>query len=431
MTNDSSPVRLPQGVRDFLPRAAARRRAIAERLLEAFAAWGYERLITPVFECADVLERGLGADARAAALRFVEPGSGEVVALRPDFTPQVARIAATRLADIEGPLRLCYEGAVNRLTSPSRGPLAQREILQAGVELIGAGAGGPDADAEALAVAAAALATIGLPAQLDVGHVAPARAVLEAIDDPAARAALALALGKKDKAQVARAAALPAMNGLAKLAVALCDLWGPVDEVLARAKALPWPDSVATALGELERAVASARRLAPEARFTADLGELRGFEYYTGLRFAGYARGAGDAVLRGGRYDTLVGRYGRAARAVGFAVDIEAIAQAQRAAQVSAPAPTPGVLVIGADREAAGRIAQALRATGLRAAVDLVGGDPTERRRYAGEVGWTHVLAVDAASAYAVDGGDPIAVASAAIAAASHGDAALLRALFA
>ena len=73
-------------MRDFLPCAAARRRSLAENVLEVFEAWGYARIMTPVFECADVLERGLGAGARAAAIRFVEPGSGEVVALRPDIT---------------------------------------------------------------------------------------------------------------------------------------------------------------------------------------------------------------------------------------------------------------------------------------------------------------------------------------------------------
>src|SRR5688572_8471487 len=119
MSSDAA-IRLPAGVRDFLPRAAARRRAIAEGLLAAFEAWGYARIITPVFEHADVLERGLGAGARATVIRFVEPGSGEVVALRPDITPQIARIAATRMRDLDGPLRLCYEGAVTRLAGPQR-----------------------------------------------------------------------------------------------------------------------------------------------------------------------------------------------------------------------------------------------------------------------------------------------------------------------
>ncbi|MBA3391950.1 MAG: ATP phosphoribosyltransferase regulatory subunit, partial [Deltaproteobacteria bacterium] len=122
MTSPS--IRLPSGVRDFLPRAAARRRTLAERVIAVFEAWGYARLITPVFECADVLELGMGQGARAAAIRFVEPGTGEVVALRPDITPQVARIVATRLADVAGPIRLCYEGAVTRLA----GEAGQREI---------------------------------------------------------------------------------------------------------------------------------------------------------------------------------------------------------------------------------------------------------------------------------------------------------------
>src|SRR5262245_51560690 len=196
MSHPPSPVRLPQGVRDFLPRAAARRRAIAERLLAAFEAWGYARIVTPLFECADVLERGLGADARAAAIRFVEPQTGEVVALRPDITPQVARLVATRLAEVGGAVRLCYEGAVARLATGARG---QREILQAGVELYGSGS--PEGDAEVVSVAAAALATAGLPdVRLEVGHVALARHALAAIESEEQRTAVTLSLLRKDRA---------------------------------------------------------------------------------------------------------------------------------------------------------------------------------------------------------------------------------------
>lgn len=430
MSSPPSPVRLPSGVRDLLPRAAARRRGIAEKLLAEFEAWGYARLITPVFECADVLERGLGADARAATLRFVEPGSGEVVALRPDFTPQVARIAATRLADVDGPLRLCYEGAVNRMTSAQRGPLAQREILQAGIELINAG--GAEADAEALAVAAAVLAHLGVAvAPLDVGHVAAARHVLAAAGavDETARTALAAALGKKDRAQVTRAAAAAGPE-TAALAAALVGLSGPPDDVLARARALPWPSAVHDALDELEAAIAGAARLVPGAAFTIDLGELRGFEYYTGLRFAGFAHGAGEAVLRGGRYDELVGRYGRPARAVGFAIDIEAVAQAQRAAALAPPPPPTGALVVAADRALAGRVAGALRAAGIRAAVDLHGGPAAGRVAYATDCGWTHVLDADGGTVHAAspEAAEPPIPASA-ITAAAAGDGAALAAI--
>jgi len=354
------PIRLPSGVRDFLPRAAARRRALAERVLDVFEAWGYARLITPVFECADVLERGMGRGARAAAIRFVEPGTGEVVALRPDITPQIARIVATRLADLEGPIRLCYEGAVTRLA----GEAGQREILQAGIELIDAPE--PDGDAEVLAVAAAALAATQLPeTRLDVGHVAPARAVLAAAPDDDARDRLASALARKDRVGLRTAArALPA--AIAPLAEALGTLWGPAQATLARAQALPWPDDVRVALASLARVLAAFEELAdpPVLAVTIDLGDVRGFDYYTGVRFAGYAGGAPDAVLRGGRYDELIARYGRAARATGFAIDLEALAQAQRAVGVPPPAMKLGVAVHG---PGAAALARALRTHGVRA----------------------------------------------------------------
>ena len=108
----------------------------------------------------------------------------------------------------------------------------------------------------------------------------------------------------------------------------------------------------------------------PAPVVTIDLGDLRGFDYYTGVRFAGYAGGAPDAVLRGGRYDELIARYGRDAHATGFAIDLEAVAEAQRAVGVPAPAHPIGVAVHGMG---AARLARALRGLGLRAvtAVDL------------------------------------------------------------
>ena len=327
-----------------------------------FEAWGYARLITPIYEHADVLERGLGSGTKSQAIRFVEPGTGEVVALRPDITPQVARIVATRLADVESPIRLCYEGAVMRLA----GELGQREVLQAGIELVGAGE--PDGDAEVLAVAAAALVATQLPeTHLDVGHVAPAKFVLGSVPDDDARARLAAALSRKDRGGVrAVTRALPAE--IATLAEALGTLWGPADATLARSLALPWPAGVKASLGTLAAVLAAFDKLAdpPAPRVTIDLGDLRGFDYYTGVRFAGYAGGAPDAVLRGGRYDELIGRYGRPHSATGFAVDLEALAQAQRAIGIDPPALPRGVAVYGANAAA---VARGLRARGVRAVV--------------------------------------------------------------
>jgi len=267
------PIRLPSGVRDFLPRAAARRVSLADRVTRVFEAWGYARIITPVFEHADVLELGLGRDARAAAIRFVEPGTGEVVALRPDITAQVARLVATRLAEHDGPVRLCYEGAVYRRGGRLADELGQREILQAGIELIDANE--PAGDAEALAVAAAALAAADLPeTRLDIGHVAPARYVLGAAPDADVRARLATAFAKKDRASLRAAArALPAH--VATLAEALGSLYGAAEPTLARAAALAWPAEVRAALELLKAVLAAFAELAdpPAPAVTVDLGE--------------------------------------------------------------------------------------------------------------------------------------------------------------
>jgi ATP phosphoribosyltransferase regulatory subunit len=360
-------------VRDFLPRAARRRRAIATRLLDTFESWGYQRIITPLFERADVLERGLGDDARSAAIRFIEPASGEVVALRPDITPQIARIAATRMADLGGPVRLCYEGAVARIANGARG---QREVLQSGVELLDAG--GPMADAELLALAAAALSTSEVGEQsLDLGHVALTRLAIDGIDDAQRRERLAVCLRRKDRLGVARAAqGLPARQR--KLLEALPTLFGEPDKTLRAARQLSLPAIAKRALDELEQTVALARDMSVAGgalldELTLDLGELRGFEYYTGMRVSAFIAGAGGPVLRGGRYDRLVERYGRKACATGFAVDIEAMAQAESEAETGPETMSAGVLLVAdaEHRELANRLATVLRSAGMRVALDL------------------------------------------------------------
>jgi ATP phosphoribosyltransferase regulatory subunit len=351
-----SPIRLPAGVRDFLPRAAARRRAIAEALLGEMSRWGYDRIITPAVEYADVLARGLGEDARAAAIRFVEPGTGEVVALRPDITPQIARVAATRL--LGEPLRLSYEGSVVR-----RSGRGQREIIQAGVELIGVPP--PDGDAEVIALAAGAFraACPRLPLVVDVGHAVPALAALAAVPAPR-RAEAREMLARKD------AAGLAALGR--PLLPALAELYGAPADVLRRARKLPWGARARAALDELDRILDLAGEQGAGA-LRCDLGEIRGFEYYTGVRFAGFVDGIGDAILVGGRYDDLVARYGRPARATGFSADVEAIAQAEQAHGVPEPEAAPTVRIAGGRGGRAHRIAAALRRAGARAMVGAHG----------------------------------------------------------
>src|SRR6478672_9172267 len=145
-------------MRDLLPEETRSRRAVARCVLDRFALWGYALVTPPAFEFADVLERGLGTLDPADVLRFVEPESGEVAALRPDMTPQIARMVATRLGREPWPIRLAYEGTiVRRRQGRAR---RHRQVPQAGVELYGAP--GQAGDLEILRLAASVLADLGL-----------------------------------------------------------------------------------------------------------------------------------------------------------------------------------------------------------------------------------------------------------------------------
>src|SRR5580698_8309053 len=157
---------LPAGMRDLLPEEAAERRALARSVLGRISLYGYAVVTLPVFEFAEVLERGLGHLDPADVLRFVEPESGEVAALRPDMTPQIARVVATRLRERPPPFRLAYEGTVVRRRSGRA--RKHKQIPQVGAEL--AGVAGPEGDLELIALVVDALHATGLKRfVIDVG----------------------------------------------------------------------------------------------------------------------------------------------------------------------------------------------------------------------------------------------------------------------
>src|SRR5215468_2911374 len=207
---------IPLSLEHPLPAGARSRRTIARRALDRFALHGYSLVMPPAFEFADVLERGLGTLDPADVLRFVEPESGEVAALRPDMTPQIARMIATRLHDRPPPFRLCYEGTV--LRRRSQRARKHRQIPQVGIEL--AGVAGPTGDLELLALAADALRASGLESfTIDLGDAGIVRALLEGVPEHVVES-VTDAFAKKDETE------LRAQVGAARLAhgSALCDL---------------------------------------------------------------------------------------------------------------------------------------------------------------------------------------------------------------
>jgi ATP phosphoribosyltransferase regulatory subunit len=294
-------------MRDLLPDEARRRRALAKRVLDCFVLHGYGLVTLPAFEFADVLERGLGTLPAADVLRFIEPESGEVAALRPDMTPQIARLTATRLADAPPPIRLCYEGTVVR-RRPGRAR-RHRQVPQAGVELFGVGtiAG----DLEILRLAAAAMRAAGLTSfVVDLGHAMVARALLDATP-PALSAELSDALSHRDASRIATALSRggrhPVPRAVIEALSALPDLHGGGtadpngDALFARAGRLLRGTAAEGPLGEL-RALWEAARAMPELRdlMRVDLGEIRGLAYYTGAIFHVLAEGprGADRVRR-------------------------------------------------------------------------------------------------------------------------------------
>jgi ATP phosphoribosyltransferase regulatory subunit len=316
---------LPAGLRDLLPDHSAHLAEMSGELHDVFSSFGYRRVLLPTLERLDVVERGLSPAALQGVLKFVEPGSGEVVAIRPDITPQIARLYAARPDALPSPARLCYDGPVLRAREARAG--RPREVYQAGVELLGAG--GARADAEALVVLMRALQRVGLGhAVIEVGHARYADAVITAAGLPARlRDAASDALGRKDEAALGELARRGKGSAAARSALPrLATLYGDGALVRARELARRVP-AAAAALADVDAALRLARR-AGLRRVEVDLGEVRGLGYYTGVTFAGYAHGAGSAVAAGGRYDALLARFGRPGPAIGFAVDLEYATQA-------------------------------------------------------------------------------------------------------
>jgi ATP phosphoribosyltransferase regulatory subunit len=286
---------LPAGLRDLLPPAAETEATAVESLMEVFAGHGYQRVKPPLLEFEDSLLAGSGAAVAEQTFRLMDPVSQRMMGLRADTTPQVARIATTRLAHAPRPLRLSYAGQCLRVRGTQLAP--DRQIAQAGIELIGRD--NPAADAEIVLVGAEALASVGLTRtsfDLTLPTLVP---VL--LDDAgfagASRTALARALDRKDAASVER------LGG--RLAPILTDLLlaaGPAERALLALGTARLPQAARELATRLADAVAAIRARAPLLRLTVDPVEFRGFRYETGVSVTIYAPGRHEELGRGGRY---------------------------------------------------------------------------------------------------------------------------------
>jgi ATP phosphoribosyltransferase regulatory subunit len=299
-------------------------RQLSSALLDTFLRFGYGEVSTPTMEYDDVLVQG---DERAAGASYrLFDEHGQVLALRSDMTIPIARLAATRFADAEPPLRFCYLSHAYRAVRPQRGQ--QREFLQAGIELIGADA--PDGTVEVLEVLTAALDAGGLPrARVGLGHAGMFTGLLQEMGVPPVDGKPVLeALSRHDLVDLERrVAALDLDERRRRILAALPQLRGG-PEVIERAVEIGGDDVRApiSALAEVSERLAE-RGIADRVIF--DLGLVRDLGYYTGAIFEVYDPALGHVIGGGGRYDGLLARFGHPLPACGFALYVERMHVAQ------------------------------------------------------------------------------------------------------
>jgi ATP phosphoribosyltransferase regulatory subunit len=344
-------MRLPPGTRDWLPAELRRKRAVEAVMRGVFERWAYSEVQTPNYERFDALEAGLG-EAVARQTFLFNDKSGTQIALRPEMTTPVARLASTRMREAPLPLRLSYIAPAYRYEDPQEGRM--REYTSAGLELIGPQS--LEADAESLFTAIEALDALGLTDTLfDINHVAIVDGVLAGLELDSAGIAQAKTLisGRNIVALRARLAGTGSDAEVEEI-VRLALMRGRED-VLAIARRLCHTDAGHAGIDRLRALLARATELGYGDRLNIDLSLLRDFNYYTGFIFEGFAHEVGFELCGGGRYDSLLPRFGFDVGAVGWSLAIERIliALERRHSTRFGAAPAIDVLVSGLDVVAA------------------------------------------------------------------------------
>ncbi|MGZ5336503.1 MAG: ATP phosphoribosyltransferase regulatory subunit [Solirubrobacterales bacterium] len=316
---------IPPGTRDILPDEMRELRALETALSEVFEQRGYGQVATPAIEYDEVLARGDGR-AASAAYRFFDE-RGDLLAMRTDMTIPIARLVSTRYATAEPPLRFFYLGAAYRTVRPQRAQM--REFMQAGVELIGAEA--PDGTAEVIEVLCEALDAAGLSrAVVGLGDADLYRQLLNELGvEGEVRRRILDCLATHDLVGLENEISElePLGTGRRDTLMRLPNLRGG-REILERAREIGG-EAVERATSRLQATFEALEARGVADRVQLDLGLLRDLGYYTGAILEVYDPALGHILGGGGRYDTLLGRYGRDLPAAGFALYLERLHLAQ------------------------------------------------------------------------------------------------------
>lgn len=376
MKRNALGLQVPVGTEDRLPLEQGFSAKLERGILDLFSSWAYEEVSTPILEYLASINPQM--EKEDDLYKFFDR-EGHILALRPEMTVPIARMAATRMKNAVLPLRLCYAAEVFRY---AKAP-ARREFRQAGVELLGSS--NPLADAEVIALAVDTLRQAGVQDfQVNIGHIEIFRGLIsdlglsagtcQTVEECLARkdfVALELALAQAGltKEQTEAVLSIPAIHG--------------GEEALAKVEKLARSSRTIDALANLRQVYSALGLFGVQAEVAIDLGILRGFDYYTGVVFEGYAPGLGFPLCEGGRYNGLLESFGYPCPATGFAVNMERLLSIlENPGYVCAD-----VLVAGSDLPKVIQRAKQLRAEGLKVEIALEPLDNNQAASYAAAKG--------------------------------------------
>lgn len=381
-------IHTPEGVRDIYNGECARKNRMAERMKNVLKSYGYRDIQTPTFEFFDIFNQDKGSLPSNQMYKFFDR-EGNTLVLRPDITPSIARAVSKYFSEEDFSMRFSYTGNVFINNSSLQGRM--KESTQMGAELIGDNS--IDADAEMIALAIHLLLAAGLTEfQIDIGHVGFFEGLIEEAGMDAEKTQdLRELIENKNFFGVEAMTGNPALIRLPKL-------FGS-QEILKEAKRLTSNMKALMAITRLERLYEIIGEYGLQKYVTFDLGMLTQYEYYTGVIFRGYTYGTGDAVVKGGRYDTLLQKFGKDAASVGLAVAVDEllIALSRQKAAMDEGEPVTMILYSGAMLPEALKKAGELRAGGACVQMNRLNPEHTleDYKAYAGRFGITRIFYFD------------------------------------
>ena len=311
-------------MRYYIGAEARLRRTIEDTAMSVFESWSYEEVITPSVDYYDLFEQGMGHTEAQRGFRFTD-NDGRLLALRPDVTSSVARMAATLLAERPRPLRFCYAAPVFRQQPQSHAEW-RRENTQLGCELIGVN--GKSADLEVLRLANEILSRLDLQTTycITINNVEIFNGVAAHLElTTTARERLRRLIDTRETAELQRFLD-SCSNSEGRAFSQPTQLTGTREVIRAARNVITNSRSIA-ALDSLEELWTEIESLGLADRFEIDLSDVSSLDYYTGLSLRVFVDGAGTSVGRGGRYDGLTGNFGRAEPAVGFVLNLDALTE--------------------------------------------------------------------------------------------------------